>query len=207
MHAGIFACDEYAVFSNVSMELGGVGSKVVVAALKFPVEGSVVTRSMSSSTVLVFRHLWREVVLQGRWMFYNFTVKVDPDAAFFPERLRGMMTQADRKHAHMGNGIFFRQCASGFQGAVEVLSRRALSAYSLGQGSCDRRPPQEEDYLHRCLRALRVTEIDHFGILASDPCGYRGWERCETTHASFHPFRSVSAIEQCIRNAQRVLPD
>merc|ERR1712050_792410 len=39
----------------------------------------------------IFIGVWNAVSLLGRYQYHDWTVKVDPDAVFFPERLRELL--------------------------------------------------------------------------------------------------------------------
>jgi len=88
----IFACDEHEVFSNTSALMpSGEPAPVNVT----PVEGSLAVeyggRWGTALNAGVFNRVWAEVVRLGRFRRFDWTVKVDPDAVFFPERLRNVL--------------------------------------------------------------------------------------------------------------------
>merc|ERR1712228_1044623 len=70
----------------------------------------------------------------GRVWKNDFLVKVDPDAVYFPDRMR------QHVKAHVGQAVFFQNCLNGgvakLYGALEVYSKEAMQMYEPGQGSC-----------------------------------------------------------------------
>jgi len=100
---GIFSCDEATVFSNLTQLVTGEPSPVPIQL----VEGSLAVayggRWGTALNTGVFNRLWTEVIRQGRYRHHDWVVKVDPDAVFFPERLRQMLalsTPMKRVHTH-----------------------------------------------------------------------------------------------------------
>jgi len=91
--AGIFACDEYAVFSNETLELSAPGAAEQVLSL--PIAGNLEVRLGGKwHTALntgIFIRVWNAVSLVGRYQLHSWTVKADPDTVFFPQRLRDVL--------------------------------------------------------------------------------------------------------------------
>lgn len=92
---GIFDCDEFVVFSNVTSVLSHRGVKKV---LTMPIPGDLsVVYGGKWGTALntgIFIRVWNAVSLLGRYQFHDWTVKVDPDAVFFPNRLRELLLRS-----------------------------------------------------------------------------------------------------------------
>jgi hypothetical protein len=90
---GIFECDEFVVFSNETFVLSKWGSEEKV--LTMPIPGSLAVKYGGKwDTALntdIFIRVWNAVSLLGRYEFHDWTVKVDPDAVFFPNRLRELL--------------------------------------------------------------------------------------------------------------------
>lgn len=89
---GIFACDASAVFSNSSTLLTtGEPTPVNVTLMHGSLAVVYGGRWGTAMNTGVFNRLWTEVVRIGVYRRYDWTVKVDPDAVFFAERLRTLL--------------------------------------------------------------------------------------------------------------------
>merc|ERR1711884_146026 len=121
--AGIVACEEYRVFSS--------GASIPLAdgidTISFPSVAVGISADGTSGNSGLFKNVWEAVKTDGRWLHHDWTVKVDPDAVFLPDRLRGHV------RGHTGESVYFRNCnqvpGSSFPmmyGALEALSRTAV---------------------------------------------------------------------------------
>jgi len=200
--ASIFACDEYAVYSNVSFEIApAVVTGVVHTNLFCPLGG----KFMTVLNTPVFLKVWAKVIEDGRFRFHDWTLKVDPDAVFFPSRLR----QLTRRHPESQQGVYLNNCQFGLHGPVEVFSRDAVLAFALGRDRCRRHfhkvcngPCQfgEDMYMDRCLNeVLKVRRENEYSLLLEDHCDPpKGWDSCtDDTVAAFHPFKNKTGYEKC----------
>mmetsp|Transcript_6524 Transcript_6524/g.20205 ORF Transcript_6524/g.20205 Transcript_6524/m.20205 type:complete len:421 (+) Transcript_6524:208-1470(+) len=89
---GIFACDKYAVFSNTTTVLTtGRPAPVKVTLMNGSLAVVYGGRWGTAMNTGVFNRFWTEVITIGDYRYYDWTVKVDPDAVFFPERLRNVL--------------------------------------------------------------------------------------------------------------------
>jgi len=89
---GIFACDETAVFSNSTVLLPEkTPSPVEVTLMPGSLAVTYGGRWGTAMNTGVFNRLWTKVVEIGDYRRYDWTVKVDPDAVFFPARLRNIL--------------------------------------------------------------------------------------------------------------------
>lgn len=97
---GIFGCDEHVVLSNKSFELspGRPGSEKTVT---FPGDMRVDFNDWTwkiydvklALNTGVFIRAWRTIFELGHWRNYAWTVKMDPDTVFFPDRLRYLLRE------------------------------------------------------------------------------------------------------------------
>mmetsp|Transcript_48866 Transcript_48866/g.111304 ORF Transcript_48866/g.111304 Transcript_48866/m.111304 type:complete len:741 (+) Transcript_48866:126-2348(+) len=92
---GIFACDEYVVFSNSSTLLEGdhKGDKlpVDVSLLRFSLSVPYGGRWHTALNTEVFNKIWVQVVKLGAYARHDWVVKADPDTVLFPDRLRQLL--------------------------------------------------------------------------------------------------------------------
>lgn len=191
--SSIFACEATAVYSSEEQDLGGIKTEDLGIDLHCKL-GGVFNTVMNTP---IFVEVWKRLIKDAVFRHYDWTVKVDPDAVFFPERLRHILGSQDQASAQAGNGTFLNNCGFGLHGPLEVLSRRALEVYGSGNSACDR-PPQEDVYLQKCLLALGVTQVNRFNLLAEDHCHFKEWKACKSGHVSFHPFKKIKDYEKCL---------
>jgi len=88
---GIYACNEAVVFSNVSTLLSGQPSPVEVQLIDGSLAVAYGGRWMTALNTGVFNRLWMEVIKLQRYRYHDWSVKVDPDAVFFADRLRQLL--------------------------------------------------------------------------------------------------------------------
>mmetsp|Transcript_166164 Transcript_166164/g.403734 ORF Transcript_166164/g.403734 Transcript_166164/m.403734 type:complete len:225 (+) Transcript_166164:2-676(+) len=139
------ACDAYAVYSNVSaVQLLGPQR---VASLHLSSDGVAVKGSMdvpknldfhTADNAPVFHQVWQQVFKEATYRRYDWTIKLDPDTVFLPDRLRGVLLthqvgrfrELGQDHhispfaAALGNGG--RDC-SDMLGAIMVINREAMA--------------------------------------------------------------------------------
>jgi hypothetical protein len=200
MNKSIFACDEHAIYSNTSSEdLKGLDLRIVHKDLWCPIGGAWNTRL----NTWIFMKLWHQVWLDGQFRFAAWTVKVDPDAVFLPERLRDVVGDAAHSGAQEGNGMFSINCEfkRELHGPVEVMSRRALEVYATKNWPHCPRPEQEDLYMHDCLLYLGVKPMYDFKLLGEQFCT-SDWWGCTSARVTFHPFKYVQAYQSCLSNAE-----
>jgi hypothetical protein len=202
----IFACDEYAVYSNPVMNIGNIKSKLLDTDLHVPKCGKYKTICNTP----VFQKMWQQLTQDGQFLRHGWTVKADPDAVFLPERLRAVVRGLDSELLQSHKGIFLNNCKLGLHGPLEVISRRALEVFaaSMDNVKCGY-APQEDVYLQVCMQNLGVKQIDKFDqLLAEQECARDGWHqdpdwrKCESSKAAFHPFKDPDEYQQCLNRAK-----
>lgn len=195
----IFSCDGFVVYSNRVLDLGkGILSKIVQGTdLKAHVGGKFNTLLNTP----VFKKVWAQVLADALYLQFEWTAKVDCDAVFFPDRLRALVSETALHRAQNGNGIFLNNCGFGLHGPIEVISRRALQKYRIHHAECGN-PMQEDVYLQACMNRLGVQQLDRFILLSEEACRTPHWERCQSEHVSFHPFKDEEAYKQCESRAE-----
>lgn len=195
--ASIFACEEHAVFSNVSLELAP-GLKVSVVAL-----GNVKTLESTA----IFLALWTTIIRKGRFRFHDWTVKVDPACVFFPLRFRKAVLHLKQGRA----GSYINHCPRGLGGAVEALSQQAVRSlaegashcmntlrHECGSGSCD---SDGERFIDQCLsKVLKIKRDEHLALLSGDSCNPpNGARSCsDRSRVAFDHFDEVGDYLGCL---------
>lgn len=205
--ASIFACDEYAAFSSKVMEVApGVKTLAVDSDLHCEVGGEFKT----ALNTPIFFAVWDRVVKDARYLRHDWTVKVDPDAVFFPSRLRSQL--AGMREAP--DGVYLNNCKRGLHGPIEVFSRHAVNSWISGRSRCSAHFAKlcsgdcwwgEDMFIDQCLwKVLQVRRKFAPLLLVEDHCDPPlGWEKCDDgLVASLHPFKDVAEYRRCMRNSE-----
>merc|ERR1712218_414910 len=146
--------------------------------------------------------VWKKVITQGRFVHYSWTVKVDADTVFFPARLRPLLRYREEPSSGL---LIVSECESeGHHWPVQVLSRRAVQAYSIGWIRCvegeesTNQIVPEAQFMERCLSG--VVHVHHRNLSASNPtCFASGLSNCSAGRiAAFNHFRSPNAYQKCV---------
>lgn len=198
MKRSIFACEEAAVYSNKILNITNstpnpATTRLVDTDLHCKIGG----RYHTALNTPIFLKVWEQILADGRYKLYSWTVKADPDAVFFPWRLRETVATHVEENLKASKGVFMRNCQFGLHGPIEVISKKAMEAYRKGWKSC-KKPPQEDVYLQACLLGLGSKQVDSFELLAEDHCQSKDWQKCRSGHVAFHPFKTVESYRTCL---------
>lgn len=198
--AGLFACDGFAVYSNESFGADeGLHVRTVQSSLRCETGGEL-RGPMNRG---VFSAVWKQVLSDGRFWLYSWTVKVDPDTVFFPSRLRPMLHEyKDQLDVHQ-HGLYLNNCRFGLRGAIEVFSSAAVQALGDGWRRCEEHFHDlcagdcgwgEDLFADQCLsEVLRVRREYAAGLLVDKRCEpLEGWQSCQAESVAFHPFTSTA---------------
>jgi len=204
--AGIFRCDEQAVYSNETVDIAStVKTHLVDTDFSYNLD----QYSPLNEWFLVA--VWRGVITHNRWAFHNWTVKVDPNAAFLPGRLRRILEEH-------GSGVaWMDHCRSSLHGPVTVLSCDTVAAFAEDYArSWDGKAPgrcvaalqlgrySEKLFMDECLiNVLGTGKYKEIGELSCEPsCDCNAWMWCsDPKRVSFHKFNTVESYAQCTANA------
>merc|ERR1712113_168854 len=124
---GIFACNEYDIFTNSSTSLTDGDAfpfevSVVAINLWVPLGG----KWMTALNTPVLNAVWKDVVKQGKYRNHDWVVKLDPDTVFFPQRLRNLLGRRRPMSLVSVQGpadMYLNNCEFGLHGPIEVLSQ------------------------------------------------------------------------------------
>jgi len=203
-NTSIFGCDATAVYSNRTIK--GIETTIVEKDLTVHPGGDSYTLLNS----WVFIAIFKKVIDDGWHTKYDWVVKIDPDAVFFPDRLRDVV----REHASAG---YIQNCKFGLHGPIEVISKAAMTALAADyDASDDKMAPKkcveglhfgqwgEDFFLSQCFhKILGVTrELDET-LMCEAHCECPDWFWCQngTKRVTFHPFKQVDLYKQCLANA------
>jgi len=193
---GIFACDEYAVYSQDRVHLGAglVTITFVPAAVGESKDGT-------AGNAALFMNVWTSVKNDFRSKNLDWTVKVDPDALLLPDRLRQHISKHNTESVYVKNcGAYDAPGWPKLFGAVEIFSRRAMGAYFVGEQRCRTELKWyswgEDLYMERCMDHLAVGNVIDLKVASDGACIKEpncgdGWA------AVFHPFKSWDKWHDC----------
>jgi len=203
-NAGIFNCNGWRVFSNDVVPLDDKG-EVMTTAIPGPMSKKVAIPNMETEKMLantgVFFRAWDQVLQTRLFDDFDWTVKLDPDAVFFPERLRKHLKAGWYKPEY---NIYFKNCQrwDSMQGPIEIFSHEAMTTFAERIGECkkaiDCSTIGEDIFMQQCTKLLGVQGKAEWTMLDDKYCNpcpncpcSNGWT------VSFHPFKSIQAYAQC----------
>jgi len=201
---GLFQCDNWAVYSNISHQFRHFATSIVHESLYAPMGG----RWHTALNTHVFLQAWKQVVADGKWRDHAWTVKLDPDTVFVPKVFKRIVSQssvvsAEKNHA---DGIFLWNCkdTGELHGPVEALSRRAVENWGKNHEECATLwtlPRQEDVYMQSCLEALNARGYYDAHLLTEKACRGTDYLSCTPGYAAYHPQKIASKHVACSRKA------
>jgi hypothetical protein len=208
-HASIFACNEFEVYSNMSVDLvPGLKCKAVTVNLQCKYGGEFKT----ALNTPIFITVWSQVVQDARYLEHDWTAKVDADAVFLPQRLRMLVTGVNEEPT----GVYLTNCKLGMHGPLEVISRNAVTTWYHGITRCEQHFKTlchgdcqwgEDMFIDQCLwKVLKIKRLKAFGMLVEDHCeAPQGWQSCLNSSAvAFHPFKQAAEYGACLKRAKTI---
>mmetsp|Transcript_36682 Transcript_36682/g.105614 ORF Transcript_36682/g.105614 Transcript_36682/m.105614 type:complete len:678 (-) Transcript_36682:168-2201(-) len=209
---GIFACDDFMLFSEVEVHLGpdNEGRRVITRALPELVSPTHIANAMTSSWLnqRPFSQAWDYVAKSAVSRSHDFVVKADPDTVLFPAHLKVLLRSERLKVAESdaGSGVYLQNCFVGgdlqLYGSLEVLSRSALHTYRDRGDRCNFLKSSEmgEDmWMQRCLNATGVAAVRSRNVLIDSYCPAIAWssDPCVFGWAAYHPLKSTEQWWRC----------
>merc|ERR1712242_324676 len=134
---GIFACEQWDVFSDVSVPLDANGYVTIKVEDEFG-EFHQLKRKDSGTWVNwgMFYQIWVKIREVGKWQASDYTVKVDADAVFVPQRLRTWLSSKPGDSPH---GLYYENCPYvqyGFFGHLEIITKTAVQVLTANLEEC-----------------------------------------------------------------------
>jgi len=204
--SSIFACNGYAVISSKKKKIGTIDDNDVytwynpakpVGMGRYGVNGAKTDSFLNTQT---FLQAWDTLMHSKHLWPYDFVVKVDPDAVFFPDRLR------PRVKDYVGQPVYFSNCPKyakpQLYGSIEVFSVPAIGAYQDRVEECKRLPWQgwgEDYYMQHCMDMIGVRDIMDNNQVGDDRClpsACTDWQK-----VAFHDFKDPKSWEECFEQA------
>jgi len=207
--AGIFLCDEYAVFSTAEATFLGVGPLGKVISIPFEPAEIVQSKDGTAGNTELFMHVWDAVRDDGRYSTVDWTIKVDPDAVLIPARLRSHL------EPHTGKNAYIVNCDKEFMpegpmmfGALEAISKKGMETYFAREKECAEgmywKEWGEDWYLGHCLDFLQVEKVNDFQIYSDGVC--KGVDCKDPVAAAFHPKKDIDSWVACFDEAMGTKP-
>jgi hypothetical protein len=211
---GIFACDHFVVISGQKMEIGegrklANGTRVKIHSWFNPVApapmGNMAAGDSTPSfkNTAIFVQAWSTLINSGIMWGKNWTVKVDPDAVLFPDRLRWHLKQ----HTWGSAPRYVKNCLHDGQpllyGAVEVFNEVAMRNFANSQGTCTSLPyggMGEDEYIDTCMTALGAQALLDYTLVGDHRC--MSAECSDLSRPAFHDYKSVGAYAGCMQAAK-----
>eukprot|EP00405_Crypthecodinium_cohnii_P022161 CAMPEP_0206465606 /NCGR_PEP_ID=MMETSP0324_2-20121206/27940_1 /ASSEMBLY_ACC=CAM_ASM_000836 /TAXON_ID=2866 /ORGANISM="Crypthecodinium cohnii, Strain Seligo" /LENGTH=606 /DNA_ID=CAMNT_0053938517 /DNA_START=181 /DNA_END=2001 /DNA_ORIENTATION=+ len=206
LRAGIFACDEYTVFSDDETELA---PKIKTKLLKHFAAPLSVPGALTATWVntQAFIEAWDTIIKSPEPWKCDWMVKVDPDTVFFPPRAKSLLRDLAPavKDADTGAGVFIQNCDDPhlrFYGSMELLSHKALGAFKNRNETCDSLESSkmgEDMWMERCFGLLGVKPVQGYQLLHDQycPAGTKEEKYCDLKAAGFHPYKAPEQWQQC----------
>jgi len=211
---GIFACDDYDIYSNKTVSLSDDYDTLVM-------NGSLTCKfGGKAHTALnqpIFQRFWDRIIENPKAWKNDWIVKVDADAVFFPDRLNKLLNAGWGQDGTIGTvpyAVWLNNCYLGLHGPIEVFNKHAFGQYNTNKTSCnDLRHdyPQEDAWLGACFEKIGVAKVNAYNLLMESKwaCNERPASRdnkppCYDQQVSFHPFKNVHDWFKCYDQAKRV---
>jgi len=208
--AGIFSCNTWSVFSDRKTWLSpGPPVRIENTVLDIAIQATA-GKSTHFLNTDVFAKAWSMVHKEGKYKSASWTLKVDPDAVLFPDRLRQHVRSIPGYTNNHPKGVFVLNCLYNdhkywFFGALEVFSAKALETYFAGSETCmkalDRGELGEDTWMRKCLDILQVDSIKDTGLLSDGYCN-EAPSPCVSGKVAFHPFKNAEAYFACHNEAK-----
>jgi len=203
--SGLFACHRWTVFSDGMHPLGPGASTVAIPGPlskrgRIP---NIPQYKMLLNTDVFFR-AWDKVLTAGLYREFEWTVKLDPDCVFFPDRLR--------KHLRTGNynpaeSIYFKNCRQwgSMQGPVELFSKAAMETLRARVHECkqqiNRTGIGEDMFMQRCTQQLGIQPREDWSLLKDEYCLHHKEPCTDGWVVGFHPYKSIKDFDVCLDEA------
>jgi len=217
----LFACESYAVYSDVDADIGGGLRTIKVNDVENNFH--VVKRKTQHTWVNtgLFKQVWKD--MKVRWNeglnSADWVVKVDADAVFVPQRLRNVLAQ----QADTYTGVYLENCKGveyGYFGNLEVTSKKAFQLLIDNLDSCSQKidwvkgtkwgPIGEDLFAQMCMDWQGVAKVSNFEVTTDGACpstrkkygqkDNKKWKPpCgELKTPALHPFKKPNEYFQCL---------
>lgn len=198
----IFSCNDWAVFT---LEPGDLGSGATTTAIYGP--PAQVGWQPGGQLILntdLFLRVWGKIKEGTQFKKNQWTVKVDVDAVFFPDRLREHLRW---KGNPWHNKVYFKNCQdfNSMQGPLEVYSRAAMDTFFEGMLRCKEWVHGnfgEDIFMQHCMPILGINFLVDWQMVADQYCHTLPYTcACDDNSAfwkaALHPCKSADTWLKC----------
>jgi len=223
--AGIFACEQWDVFSDVSVPIDANGYVAIKVEDEFG-EFHQLKRKNSGTWVNwgMFYQVWVKIREVGKYNLAEYTVKLDADAVFLPQRLRVWLSS---QPGDSTRGLYYENCPNveyGFFGHLEILTKTAvqvllthledchLAFAPCANDGCDWKwgPWGEDVFAQRCMDHHLVDKAEAFDVAMDGACAAdrpegqkknKKWyptDCSQLTTVTAHPLKKPAAFKRCL---------
>lgn len=210
LRAGLFSCTDQEVFSDKQVQIGDSFMTTPIGSVDVGLgggQGPLATGSWVNT--VSFLKVWRSMRDSGRYLNFDWTIKVDPDTVFFPEQILPFIA---RQGANAK--VFFNNCpgvVDGFYGSIEIMSRPAVQAMLGAVETCTAQLQAsdwgEDLFAQRCMQSTGAVGMAAYDLVEDGNCQGPGFPpACHPGQAAaFHPFKSPAAWEACYHQVNDAL--
>jgi len=221
--ASIFGCGSWDVFSDAEVMIAP-GPPLLNTKKVDDVEGEfhILRRKDTNGWINtpLFYQIWQLIRKEGKSQLADWTVKVDPDAVFLPQRLVDHL----QPKGVTGNGLYYENCKSvdsGFFGNLEVFSNKAFAVFLdnledcklnlCWKGGCGWKwgPWGEDLFAQRCMDRHKVDKVQDFDLTTDGACPgdrpvgqkqNKKWrpDCASTLTPAMHPFKDPTLYFGCL---------
>lgn len=208
LNASLFRCDDHLLISNTSMRslMAGVphGDRIKELVVEQSLNTSYGGSWKTTLNTDLFVAVWKAIFAKGLHLQQDFTVKVDADSLFAPDRLFYVLdaySKEEQRTAMYLNSCPW--CLVKLIGPIEIFSREAMKQYSGNMDRCHREVPHhnisEDVFLENCGRLLRIRAVDPPRRLLRPDWKIQNIDHkfCSEGWAAFHPYKSPVALLRC----------
>jgi len=223
--AGIFACEQWDVFSDVSVRIDGTGYDTIKVEDKLG-EFHQLKREDSGTWVNwgLFYQVWIKIREVGKWKAADYTIKLDADAVFIPQRLKTWLSSKPGESPH---GLYYENCPNvqyGFFGHLEIISKTAVKVLTANleechtvfapcaNDGCDWKFGAwgEDVFAQRCMDHHYVDKVEAFDVATDGACkadrpegeeSNKKWypkDCSQLTTVTAHPLKKPAAFKKCL---------
>jgi len=217
---GIFACNDFCVISRTSepVELGEdprnrsriVSSWPNMRGPDYMGNTGAGDATASYVNAATFVMAWKTLMDSGALWDHDWVVKVDPDAVFFPARLRQRLLPRT-KPPHGPGPFYFLNCPNDggrIYGSLEVYSIFAILKFNQSISECLQWPYfhwGEDLFMENCMKHLNGVDnaVRDYMLVGDDRCTQAGCN--DGSRVAFHPQKTIGGYWGCVKLANNTL--
>jgi len=212
---GIFQCNEWAVMSDISVNLKRWGKHGFPRIAGKPssedlptwaIGYDLVQKGVNTVNSVRLKTAWDALRSSRKLESHNWVVKVHPDAVWFPSRLRThLKVYMDGHWNDLKDHVYLHSCFlfQTMRGPIQVMSKRAATTLQNNMKQCGGLWGTGEDqFLVKCLKQLAVNSYVEDFLLNDKDCD--GHNNCyDAWKVAFHPYVDSQGFRRCHGSASQ----